>query len=182
MIAIVLSRPKSCSPISWAIRKITNSDVSHASIHFSHIGGPFSTGYRWVLESTGSGVNLVAAERWDNHNKLMYAFRIRDDVMGPKALYIIFRELGAEYDFAGIGRFCAYLVLEKVNKRLARMCVPDTPDKMFCSEVVARYLHLLDGMLRNDSFEPVKNLLPDLTSPEDLKMLRLCEGATPCAL
>jgi hypothetical protein len=175
MIAVVLSRPRERAFISWAIRKLTHSDVSHASIHFTSDGGVLGRRI-WVFESTAHGLGLHLGERWDKHNDALYKMEIKDEPLGQRALAIGMRELGSEYDFGGIGRFACYLFMRKFSASLAESVVRDTPNRMFCSEAVLRIVHVMDALSNDDSFAQTRSWRPDLTSPEDLKALRFCSG------
>jgi len=173
-VAVVLSRPRGRSFVSWGIRKFTSSDVSHASIHFMSHGGVLGRG-QWVFESGGHGLVLVPKAKWDKSNDTRYRFTLKGDYteIGYTALKSSMLELGTEYDFAGVGRFALYVILKKISPCLADRMVRSTPDQLFCSELVLRVLHLM-GSMASEGFEYVMDLIPDATSPEDLKALRKC--------
>jgi hypothetical protein len=177
MIAVVLSRPATVSLTSWLIRSATNFDASHSSIHFEG-RGTFKGG-RLIFEATSHGVGLVHPSKWENHNRYVHVFRLKqheDD--GYAALGEMWHELGASYDYSGVLGFGLRLMMRKWFG--IRMKAHDTPDAMFCSELVARWLWKLG---ERASIHGHALLPPEETSPaglyRELRRLPVFEETDP---
>lgn len=179
MIAVALSRPPNFDAFSWGIRKVTHSDVSHSSVHFHDADGTLG-GDEWVYEAGGHGVILKSRKKWVESNDARYIFTLKrnlDAHIGYPALKSAFRELGDEYDKAGVARFAIYLILNRLSHSLAERVVRNTQDKLFCSEAVFRVLQWMSMLADGEGFEPLGGMQPELVSPEDLKVaLRRCDA------
>jgi hypothetical protein len=164
MTIVVLSRPHKFDAASWAIKKITHFDASHASIHF-HGSGTFA-GQPLVFEATSHGIGITHGVLWHKKNLAVHAFQtLAEADMVRASLGTMWEYLGEDYDYRGVGYFAWRLLLKRVFGKDVR--APDTTDEMFCSELVSRwYLHLYDALGR----EPPA-VLPEETSPADLAAL-----------
>ena len=161
MIQVVLSRPKKFDSISWFIRKVTAFDASHATVHIHGTG--LLSRKRLVLEASGQrGVSLVPAIRWDKINQAVYAFTLKDEGPGKRALATVWDSLGgADYDYKGLWHFGFRLVLQRLGITLK---APNTPTKLFCSELVS---HWLIETLKNADQQPLP-WRPDEIAPKHL--------------
>lgn len=180
MVAIVLSRPRKFALASWAIRNVTWSDVSHASLHFLSDGGVLGEQV-WVYEAVAHGVRLCPIDRWLEHNDPRYKIGVKDDDLGMKALRIGMHEIGASYDYAGIGKFAAYLICRQLHVGMANWITRSTPDTLFCSEAVLRVVQIMAALSDDpEEFDDIPKWNPDLTAPEDLKRLHLYSPFVLC--
>lgn len=165
MITVVLSRPKKFSLISWLIRKATNFPASHASLHV--VGTGTLQGRTLVLEATGHGVGVIPGGWWHAKNKVVCAYTLIELQGAGSAAYCrMWDESNVPYDFMGVGRFGVLLLLRwffGLNIRHA----PDTPKRLFCSELVARWLMHLSQIAKIDNQAPVQ-ISPEMMSPGDL--------------
>lgn len=163
MIVVVLSTPSSFSFPSWLIRKITQFDATHASIHIK--GRGMFAGSRLIFESTAAGVSLVHPSIWEKHNRAVYAYEM---VGEPEAGAIGLREtwklLGADYDYLGLFHFGWRMLMDRIFG--VKMDAPITQDTLFCSELVARWLNEVKAQLGI----PLGTLRPDEVSPAGLSI------------
>lgn len=161
MIEVVLSRPKHFDLISWIIRKVTGFDASHATVHF--LGTGMLSERRLILEASGQhGVSLIAGERWLERNQPVYSFRLTNEAAGQCALAIIWGRLGGlDYDYIGLWHSGYRFLMARIG---IRPRAPRSPKKLFCTELVARWLEIV--------FEQVGTaqmaLRPDEVAPKHL--------------
>lgn len=164
MISVVLSRPRKFNLVSWLIRAIISFPASHASIHVA--GRGLFAGQPMVLEATGDrGVSLVHRRQWSGQNLVVFQFNLQEKYAeaGDLSLASMLKALGENYDLRGLLSFGWRLFLRHFLGIRTR--VHSTPNEMFCSEVVARWLISLRRLL---SLQGIDVLPPDETSPADL--------------
>jgi len=116
---------------SRIIRWFTRATVSHALITFrdEYLERVF------VMEATGRGFMLQPWSKWRQHNQLVARFEvIASDEDQIEALRLVAGQLGAQYDYIGILAFALRRIWGRMKNPLA------SPSRMFCSEVVSRYL------------------------------------------
>lgn len=145
--------------MSWAIRKATNFDASHASVHL--MGRGIFSQNRLVFESTTHGIGLTHPAIWDKANQPVAAFRLQRANLeaGETALREMWQYLGGDYDYEGLLHFGFRLLAQRIFG--ARVEAPDTPGVMFCSELAARWINATKvqlgrrpGLLRPDDVSP----------------------------
>jgi len=165
MIRVVLSRPKKFDIVSFLIRKATNFPASHASIHID--GSGTLSGRTIVLEATGSGVGIVPGGWWHAKNKVVRAYKFAGDQnVGAEAFRQIWDASNVPYDFLGIFWFALRLITRwifGVNVSYAS----DSPQRLFCSELVARWLVALSELSLREG-EVALSISPEDTAPGDL--------------
>jgi len=176
MILVVLSRPRKFYLSSWAIKKVTDFDASHASIQF-HGSGTFAD-QPLAFEATSHGVGITHGSIWWKRNLAVHSFKaICDEEVVRSSLGRMWEFLGEDYDYKGVGYFAWRLFLKKVFDVNVR--TPETEGEMFCSELVTRwYLQLCEALGR-----PRTDVLPEETSPAGLSRLLEADEAferVPC--
>jgi len=162
VIVVVLSTPRSFHLSSWLIKIGTGYPASHASLHI--MGRGLFEGERMVFEATAHGIGLVHPSRWDKLNRPVAAYEMveQHEVIGRAAFREMWKNLGADYDWKGAFSFALRIIVAKLYG--VTVPVEDTPEKMFCSELVARWLN--EVQLRLD--QPQDALRPDDVSPAGL--------------
>jgi len=166
VISVVLSTPKKFHFSSWLIREVTSFDSSHASIHF--VGRGVLSGIPWVFEATSHGVTIVNRTVWDRSNKALHEFRmVKDEEAGEKALQEMLLLLGDDYDYYGAIHLGLHLLRHRIfgNKKKVRVLGEETEAKLFCSELVARWLVDVEQIL---SETIVRIPSPEETAPATL--------------
>lgn len=165
MITVVLSRPKKFNLISWLICKATRFPASHASLHI--VGTGTLRGRTLVLEATGHGVGVIPGGWWHAKNEVVRSFDLVE-LQGPgDAAYCrMWDESNLPYDFMGIGRFGSRLLLRWIFGLNIRHS-PDTPKRLFCSELVARWLMHLSEIAKIEN-KPLVQISPEMMAPGDL--------------
>ena len=146
------------SLVSWAIRKASNSDVSHVAIE--DISRPL------IFHSNAKGVHLIHEKKFD-FTHIKYAFQFIPEVTHPElvkeAYYECLELLATDYDYWAIVGFALHLMgITKDNP----FC---DSSKNFCSELLWVFL---DACVQK---QVIPNILKDyareLFSPEDAKEL-----------
>jgi hypothetical protein len=163
MIVVVLSTPKSFHLSSWLIKVGTGYPASHASLHIR--GRGLFEGERMVFEATAHGIGLVHPSRWDELNRPVAAYEMVDHhAAGRDAFREMWKSLGVDYDWNGALSFAIRIIIAKLYG--VKVQAEDTPDKMFCSELVARWLNRVNTSLGL----PTGTLHPDEVSPAGLSV------------
>jgi len=165
VIHVVLSRPKKFYLASWLIRKATNCDASHASIHID--GSGTLKDRTLVLEAVTHGVRVIPGSWWRAKNDVVKAYKlVEKEEAGAEAYRHVWDESNVTYDFLGIVRFAARLLARWIFG-LNISYSPDTPKRLFCSELVARWLMALSRITAGEGDEPLK-IAPEMMAPGDL--------------
>jgi hypothetical protein len=165
VIRVVLSTPKKFNLISWLIRKATRYPASHASIHLEGKGTLKGRGI--VLEATGHGVGVIPDGWWHAENRVIRSFAlVRQQEIGGEAYREVWDESNVPYDFLGVARFAGRLLVRWLFGWRIRHS-PDTPERMFCSELVARWLMAFSRLTAGEGQEPIK-IAPEMMAPGDL--------------
>lgn len=141
----------SSSPVSWAIRRLTDSDVSHCFVTLDMIG------VQCVLEAHDTGFRAIPLNHFYETNTVV-------DILDPEVplepvLPDALEWLGRPYDFVGLVGFLWVLL----GRRLGRTWTNPfrSMGRQFCSEAVVRLLQMAK--------HPGASLLdPESTSPADL--------------
>jgi hypothetical protein len=152
--------------VSRLICWVTRSRVSHALLTFRSA----TLDKVLVMQATGLGFHLWPWDKWRRKNKLVARFAL---AVPPErqlvALRDLARNLGAEYDTWSLFAF----LRRRWGKRARNPW--NSPRKLICSEVVARFLSSCDLRAFDDagSFTPA-DLYGDLSA--DHETFRLVEG------
>lgn len=152
MIAVGFSTSKS-NPISWLIRKLTGSKVSHTWLA---IDDPLFG--RVVLEASELGYRLYPFARFEQSNTIIALIEppACDMVKGVQAVADL---LGTAYDVEGLFGMLVVVVGRWFHRKVRN---PLRSSKtLFCSEAVARVL-LAAG------FPPAAGLNPESATPQDI--------------
>lgn len=153
MINVYLSRQK-YNFISWAIRKVTNSLVSHTIIHPEN--------WLIVLHATGSGFHASYAPKIINHSDIVYSFKFLFDAMDE--LKSLLPKLEAKYDFGAIFGFLLFLILKAFGVKTKNWFAKK--NALYCSEVL---FVLLEKCVESGKlpYMLLKGHTRELFSPED---------------
>lgn len=157
MITVCFATAKGRSPLSWLIRRLTNSRVSHATLSTHIRGVPV------ILHCTVGGVQLTLRNRFEAHSKIVEEFAFNIDV--ADGLSAAIKELGDRYDYMGIlgfawVLFAARWLHRKIKNPLA------SPTAMVCTEFVL-------SIDRDDRIPEWRELDAERTTAEDL--LECCQ-------
>lgn len=128
-----------------------------------------------VLEAAGQrGVSLMAASRWLESNTVVYTFQLtsKHEEAGKTALAATWGKLGGlDYDYIGLWHSGYRFLLARIGIRPAAL---RSPTKLFCSELVARWLERLFEEidtaimpLRPDEVAP-KHIYTELTKRSEM--------------
>lgn len=136
-VIIGFSTPKKWKLLSWAIKLLTKSEVSHA---WFLVDDPVF-GIRMVMDSYLTGLRLIPLEHFLEGNRIVYFATPLWNL--DKGLLFQAREIGDDYDLWGLaGMAYVSLMLRwfgmKVRNPLAK------PGAMFCSEAVMQVLQFSD--------------------------------------
>ena len=147
------------SLITWA----TNSDVSHASIHFT------DSEQKWMVESTGRyGVYPGWWDTFVNHTTVKYRFlvvNIDEKSMNDAVDEALDEMIGKGYDFIGVIGFGIELAIKKIFGKELKKGILGSSRVMFCSEFMLRVAIKIKEKTGAEIYKGV----PDRTSPADLK-------------
>lgn len=147
-------------PLSWLIRRVTRSEVSHCFLVV-----PFA-GIEMVLEASENDYRLIPYDVFCRKNTvvcLAYTLTPLDPALPMAA-----RWLGSHYDFAGLAGNALVAIGRWCRRRWRNPARSD--DVQFCSESVVR-------VLRAVNHPGTMDLDPDSTSPQDLLDFLRGEGA-----
>jgi hypothetical protein len=153
-VIIGFSTPKKWKLLSWAIKFLTKSEVSHA---WFLVDDPVF-GIRMVMDSYLTGLRLIPLEHFLEGNRVVYFATPLWNL--DKGLLFQSREIGDKYDLWGLAGM-AYVSLmwrwfkKKVKNPLAQ------PGAMFCSEAVVRVLQF-------SGFPDSTAIEPESTNPGEL--------------
>jgi hypothetical protein len=141
--------------LSWLIRKIQGSDISHCAIGTSMHGVPV------VIEDTAGGVRIYPRARWEQGKKIVREYAFVPDM--DSGLHAAIQRVGDKYDYVGlIGMLWVMLgrwLHQKWKNPIAK------PGAAWCSEFVVR--------MDVDKVIPEwDGLDPETVAPRDLD--RLC--------
>jgi len=118
-----------------------------------------------VLEAAGQrGVSLMAASRWLQSNEIMYSFRLvaTYEETGKRTLASTWGHLGGlDYDYIGLWHSGYRFLMARIGIRPRAL---RSPKKLFCSELVARWLERLFEELGTAAMP----LRPDEVAPKHL--------------
>ncbi len=141
----------SSNPVSWAIRRLTSSEVSHC-FFIADLWG-----VACVLEATERGFVASPVSEFSKAHRIMTVcdLELEDAPTMQQAVEI----LGRPYDFLGLVGFLWVLLGRKLGqpwKNPAR-----SEDRLFCSEAIVR-------VLQKVKYPGASLLDPEQVSPQDL--------------
>lgn len=149
MITIGFSR--SSTLVSWAIRKVTCSQVSHCFVVHRVLG------VECALEATSSGFRAVPMSVFSEDNQIVDIVSVEADGFDDEP--ILGAMLGHPYDFLGLFGFLWVMLGRSLGMRWSNPA--RGPSKLFCSEAVV--MVLAAGGVPGSSL-----LEPEQCSPEDV--------------
>lgn len=163
MFSVDLSHARGFAPLSWLIMRAQKFPASHASIRAAL---PDLGGRALVFEATGSGVDFELGKKWDAHHVTVMRFQLleeEDVIVAARAAFgwLLDEYLDGGYDFVGLWAFGLRIVAKRLGVPLS---AANTPGRVFCSELVARWLDRFEGEMD----EPGGWKPPDETAPADL--------------
>lgn len=154
------STPKAFNPVSWLIRKITKSQVSHAWVAYH--SDLFDLDM--VMEAHELGFRSLTFENFKAKNKIVKTFPVDVDI--TPGLRLLATSLGDTYDYGGLFGMSFVLMGNWLKRKFKkwRKVVRNpwhSAKRMFCSEAVVI-------MLQASNSRMVKDLVPENTSPQML--------------
>ena len=164
-VTIGFSTPKKWNPLSWLIKKLTKSEVSHAWLL---VDDPVF-GVRMVMDSHLTGLRLIPFEHFLEGSTVLALVVPQWDL--DQGLLKQSKDIGDGYDVWGLAGV-AYVRLMWIWFRSKVRSPLRSPGALFCSEAVTRVLQF--------SKYPESEILdPEGVSPEDL--LTFFKNSPACA-
>jgi len=160
--------------VSWAIKKFTNSDVSHLML------SDYEDDREVVLHATAKGLHYSPKEYILEHYDVRHIFDFKLKGHIPKKNFIrLLQYIGSEYDYKSIFGFALMLILRSVGFKKARNWFGNK-NLFFCSEVFA----VLFKWNHEDALCPdfIGGFGREEFSPENAKQIMLGNPSyfTPC--
>lgn len=159
-IAIYFSVPKRkglmawpASFVSWCIRKMTKSRVSHCSVAFFDE----TLDRIMVLEATKDGFRVVTDDAFEEKNHVLYSVQPYHSL--KDGLRAAVRWLGTHYDYAGLLGMSVVLLGRALKRRWRNPF--RSSRQQFCSEAVVR-------VLQASKYPRSETLSPDDCDPQKL--------------
>lgn len=153
---IVVGFSRSRGILSWLIRAITHSDVSHAYIRKV---SPINT--EVVFQASGISVNLESYDHFKTHATVIeeVAIHIPDEDYESGEQFI-WKELGKPYSASQLIGYSWVMLCRTVGLRV-RNPLSNGTHSYVCVELVARYLGIKDSesLTPQDLYEIVRNQL-----------------------
>ena len=160
MAFIGFSTPKSFNLISWLIRKITQSQCSHAwAVFHSELDD-----CDMVREAHEFGFRQVTLEFFKKTNTIVQMIPL--DVDASPGLRMLGHRLGQPYDFPGLLSMAPIELFRWLGHRFKWWHYQITrpwhwANSMMCSEAMVEFLQACGSRMSED-------LIPNMTSPQDL--------------
>lgn len=129
---LAFSTPKSFNPVSWLVKKLTGSHVSH--VVFVYADADF--GMDMVMEAHELGFRLITLEHFARHNNVVRIVEPRAS-LNPGLRWAA-TWLGTSYDFGGLLGMAWVLLMRKLGRRARNPL--QSSRAMFCSEIAVRAL------------------------------------------
>jgi hypothetical protein len=156
-ISIGFSTPKKFNPVSWLVRKMTGSQVSHA--WFLYWDDEF--GMNMVMEAHELGFRILPFEAFAKKNKVVKIARLEHDITVGMT-QVANEYLGTMYDYLGLVGMFFVIVGRLFGKKLKNPFAGK--QRVFCSEGVVRAMKLSPG------YEDL-DIDPDTEGPQELMEL-----------
>jgi hypothetical protein len=152
-VRVGFSTPKRFNPVSWVIRRLTGSRVSHAFLVYRSR----DFGEELVIEAHELGFRLLRFKQFQKDNRLVAL--VEPKVSLDAGLPVVARWIGTTYDYLGLLGTAVVLVGRWLERKWKN---PATSAKaVFCSESVVRVMQAVD-------YPGASKLVPDATTPQDL--------------
>lgn len=160
MAFVGFSTPKAFNPVSWLIRKVTNSQVSHAwVVYHSDL-----LDLDMVMEAHELGFRSLTLDHFKEKNKIVLMTPVDVDV--TPGLRLLAVHLGDNYDYAGLLGMSFVIMgtwfkrfFKKWKKRVKNPW--QEANRYFCSEAVVT-------MLQASNSRMVEDVVAENTSPQML--------------
>lgn len=152
-VRVGFSTPKSFNPLSWLVRKFTNSRASHAFFVYRDLDWNMDV----VLEAHELGIRLLPLDAFERANVIVKMVTPKNPIEVGLRM-VAHSYLGSMYDFAGLVGM-AVVMLGRFLKRKWKNPFRGSKS-VYCSEAVVL------ALLASPGYETVP-LDPD-SSPEDL--------------
>jgi len=140
--------------MSWLIRKLTSSDVSHTWLA---IVDPYFGDETLIMEAGFAGWQMVSYQEFLRKNTIVTI--VEPVVPLNEGLRMAARWLGSPYDITGL--FGAFIVVVGHWFKRKWKNPLDNPKSMFCSEAIIRILQI-------SSYPRSQELDPGSTTPKEL--------------
>lgn len=151
------------NPLSWLIRTITGSDVSHAWLLLDDS----VYGLQLVMEATEGGFRLIPFETFRRSNEVVYLFNPAQSLEAGARQYV--NKVGSGYDYAGLFGTIFVLIGRWFHKRIRNPFRSTTV--MFCSEAVV-------DVMQASGYPGTSGMDPDSVTPEDLLKFLRSDGSS----
>jgi hypothetical protein len=157
---IGFSTPKAFNPVSWLVRKLTNSQVSHAWVVYQ--SELFDR--QMVMEAHELGFRTITYDHFKSKNKVVMVVPVDVDV--TPGLRMLSEHLGEMYDYSGLFGMSFVLIgqwfkrtFKKWRRRIRNPWA--NAKRMFCSESVV-------ALLQASNSRMVEDVVAENTSPQML--------------
>jgi hypothetical protein len=143
-------------PLSWAIKRLTRSDVSHVAVEFRNGD---------LLHAWTTGVKILRPDNFPKYEKMLYSYELIVDYDKEFFIEQELRKLeGKWYDYSAIAGFVIKYVAKLFGRDINNPWGFD--NSFYCSEIVYYILQMIDVDL-------VANYHRETFDPETAK--RFCE-------
>lgn len=139
------------TPVSWAIRRLTRSEVSHC-FFIADLWG-----VACVLEATERGFVASPVSEFSKAHRIVTVCDL--EVEDAPTLQQAVELLGRPYDFLGLAGFLWVLLGRKLGRSWSNPARSE--QRLFCSEAIVRVLHKIE-------YPGATYLDPEQVSPQDL--------------
>lgn len=158
---IGFSTPNYFNPVSWLIRKITKSEVSHAWVVFTSE----MDDCEMVREAHELGFRQITFEHFKKHNNVVQLIPL--DVDATPGLRMLGQHLGEAYDYPGLLGMGPVELFRWMKHKFPWWHYQITnpwhwANHMFCSASMVDFLHECKSKMGDD-------LIPDNISPQELR-------------
>lgn len=151
---IGFSTPKRCNPVSWLVRRFTNSECSHTFFLYRDLDWEADM----VLEAHEMGFRLLTLAHFEKKNEVVASFKPRAGI--EDGLKHVAREyLGVSYDFGGLLGSIVVMFGRWLKRKWHNPL--HSPASVFCSEVVVI-------ALQKSGYPGSEKMVPHDTTPQDL--------------
>ena len=142
------------NPISWLIKKLTKSQVSHAYLRFDILDSTL------VIQSNHKGVEVDDYRRFTTQAVIVKEFRLAVPTLEQnKMLSFAIKQIDKPYDFKAMGGFLWVILNGFVGRKIKNPFRDKSA--FYCSELALM-------ALKEINFSGVENLDRELISPEAL--------------
>lgn len=146
--------------VSWLIRFMTSSNVSHVSIHFTGVES------NWMVDSTGQGVKPGWWNYFKSKNTIVKTFgiiNIEKELLENVVDNALDKMVGRKYDYFSLLGFGISIIVYKIFRKKIKN-IFGSSKLYFCSEFILRVSKTIEEQTKVKIYEG--NF--ELTSPNDL--------------